>query len=899
MKNIFFNEPLTPNPSPTGRGGTGTHRKPRRLVYGFLSISLFLFALSFITPALAAVVIINEELTSVEDDSFVVTWTTTNEPAATAIEYGISGYTNTSTVSGTTNYHWCQATGLLPNTTYQYRVKSGSVYGPPRLVTTLRRPSGEYLFSFAVLSDPRYAEGRTPDSSGARGLPYSICGEIISSSVSDINALPNRPAFIVLGGNQVDVWTTNSGDQAKNEFKARFVSFTGASDLGNPNYRLSPVPGFYDKLADYTTGWITDNLNPLRGNTTQYTSADAGTDSVYNYSFSYKNYNFVFADSVTAAGAGHLNINAVRDLITAEARKTFIFSSYPAYDLAGVLIDGTTERDYPISLPTVEGAAAIDNSIDFRAALESLTYTVGSQSYPLTAAVVSGHIGDNYKRDIHGISYVRQGPAVQYPTGYSVYRVYSNGYTKTFYKTSGRDTAGKPYYEHARDLIADSDGLIKSLLTSFWLGSNSMRNFSYSYPYAPGIAPRLVTTTPTSGAFTVPLNQPFVVTFNKRMSSLVNSNWIYVTPTIIKGTPTMDASGRVITFPHSGLDAGKTYTVTLLKTEVRDEGGGGMDNDQSFYFYTTGSTNDYTPPAVSILNPPADNITTDILPTFLGIATDEAGVGRVDFRVDGGSWLAAEPVDGMFNSRQEIFSMASPDKLTKKEHLLEIRAYDSIGNAATSEFTSFAFIVADEKPRISLLIDGIVPLPGDPIGQLPQLTVKVVSINPITSGAVNIDGQKNSLTYVLNDSYYSASFIPGQELGNGVHTITIEAFDAIGQGVTYEITPLYVEADKDPAVLGTPLTYPNPFDPKTGNAAISYLLSRSTNITLTIHSLSGALLAKKVFLAGNTGGRAGYNEVAWDGRSDGGTELGNGIYIVIILADGKVLARGKITVYKR
>ncbi|OGC11470.1 hypothetical protein A3K48_03045 [candidate division WOR-1 bacterium RIFOXYA12_FULL_52_29] len=863
------------------------------------NILIALFCLFAVSSAFAAIVIVNEELTSVEDNSFIVTWTTTDEAAATAIEYGISGYTNTATVSGNTNYHWCQVTGLLPNTTYQYRVKSGSAYGPPRLVTTLSRPTGEYLFSFAILTDPRYAEGRAPDASGARGLPYSLCDEIIASSVSDINALPNRPAFIVLGGNQVDIWTNNSGDQAKNEFKAKFAAFTGASDLGNPNYRLSPVPGYYDKLADYSTDWVTDNLNPLRTNTTQYSTTDAGTDSIYNYSFSYKNYNFVFADSVTAAGGGHLNTNAVRDLITAEARKTFIFSSYPAYDLAGVVIDGETKRDYPIDLPTVEGAAAIDNSVDFRAALEGLTYTVGTQSYPLTAAVISGHIGDNYKRDIHGISYVRQGPAVQYPTGYSVYRVYSNGYTKTFYKTSGRDTAGKPYYERARDLIADSEGVIKELLTSFWLGSNSMRNFSYSYPYAPGIAPGMVSSTPTSGAYAVPLNQPFVVTFNKRMSSAPASSWIYVTPPVIKGTPTIDDSGRVITFPHSGLDAGRTYTVTLMKTDVRDEGGGSMDADQSFYFYTTGSVNDYTPPAVSILNPPADNITTDILPTFLGIATDEAGVGRVDFRIDGGTWQSAQPADGMFNSREETFIMTSPEKLPKKEHLLEIRAYDSIGNTATSEFTAYAFMVADEKPRISLLIDGIVPLPGDPIGLLPQLTARAVSINPITSGSVNIDGQKKGLTYVLADSYYAATFTPDDPLSNGIHSITIEAFDSIGQGATYEITPLYVEADKGPAILGAPLTYPNPFDPRSGNAAITYLLTRSSNITLTIHNLSGALLAKKVYLSGNSGGRAGYNEVAWDGRSDGGVELGNGIYIVLILADGKVLARGKITVYKK
>ncbi|MFA5034943.1 MAG: fibronectin type III domain-containing protein, partial [Candidatus Margulisiibacteriota bacterium] len=234
-----------------------------------------LFFLVAAAPVFAAVNIINEELTSVDDTSFIVTWTTTDEAAATTIEYGIGGYYATATVSGSTNYHYCQVSGLWPNTTYKYRVRSGGALGPERSVTTLERPAGDYLFSFAVLSDPRYAEGKTPDSTGARGLPYSVCDKIIDSTVSDLNSLSDKPAFLVLNGNQVDTWTTDSGDQAKNQFKARLASFTGASDLNNPNYRLNAVPGYYDKKADYTTNWISDNLNPLRNNFTQYVTADA------------------------------------------------------------------------------------------------------------------------------------------------------------------------------------------------------------------------------------------------------------------------------------------------------------------------------------------------------------------------------------------------------------------------------------------------------------------------------------------------------------------------------------------------------------------------------------------------------------------------------------------------
>ncbi|MBU1026928.1 MAG: hypothetical protein KKA31_04285, partial [Candidatus Margulisbacteria bacterium] len=61
------------------------------------------------------------------------------------------------------------------------------------------------------------------------------------------------------------------------------------------------------------------------------------------------------------------------------------------------------------------------------------------------------------------------------------------------------------------------------------------------------------------------------------------------------------------------------------------------------------------------------------------------------------------------------------------------------------------------------------------------------------------------------------------------------------------------------------------------------------------------LIAKNNYAAGSSGGKAGYNEVTWDGKSSSGAYVGNGLYVFLIIADGKVVqnGKGKIAVFKQ
>jgi len=406
-------------------------------------IHLTLVICSFVIIALGlpsqAAIITNPELTSLSDTTMAITWSTTDEAASTELLWGISELSETSSQAGTTMYHYAELSGLYPDTTYKYRVKSGTTYYPAQTqealtFTTLARPSGEYLFSFAVMNDLRYAETKTSTPS-ARGIPYEYCAEIVSSEVSDINN--HGVAFTVVNGNL----TENAGiygDQLGANVKNRLENLSGAGDLpSNQGYKYLPTTGYEDKTATYSTDWLTDGFIPLTADPGSsesrygFVAADNTKDSILNYQFKYKYYNLIFLDSAQAtSGTGLASLESIYGYLSAEANsKTFVFMNFPAYDPFD-----TTTKDYPVALPTTEvsGGLCISNAAAFRATLESFT----TSEVKIVAGVISGHLGDNYKRDINGISYIRQAQAVGYPTGYSIYKVYNNGFIKTFYKTT-------------------------------------------------------------------------------------------------------------------------------------------------------------------------------------------------------------------------------------------------------------------------------------------------------------------------------------------------------------------------------------------------------------------------------------------------------------------------------
>src|SRR3989338_2934968 len=892
-----------------------------------IGVSFFILVLLFGFSAGGIPIMANIELTSLSDNSMIITWSTTNEASSTEIVWRAGGLTNITTIAGTTKYHYVELTGLYQNTTYQYRIKSGDVIFPPpplfspQSFTTLAKPSGEYLFSFAVLNDLRYANGKA-STKGSRGIPYAVCAEIMSSHVADINSYvgPNGAsgvAFTVINGNLAESSGTY-GDQvgAAANLKGKLDLLTGASNFtSNISYKYLPVPGYQDKKAVYTTDWITDAFAPLTNQTSiettyGYRATSKEVDSVFNYNFEYKDYNFIFLDSVKKNGTGGAaDLTFLKNKIAGSLKKTFIFMSFPAYNPFE-----TATKDYPLNIPTSEVGGDIINIENYAAFQDTIEAYTDASGNPIVAAVIGSHLGDNYNREISNISYVRQGPALQYPTGYSIYKVYSTGYVKTFYKTTDRDGTDKPYYEHARDQISaetvSGQAVPAEALTQFWLGSSSSRNFTYSYAFIPGLSPKVLGTGPVSNETGAGLNSPILITFNKRMSTQGLGTWITITNTTdntalaVSAEEFIDASRTVLKVTHPDFTVDKTYRVTVSGSKAMDEGSTAMAADFIFSFNTSGGTKDEIEPSAHI-NLLSDNSSDDPFPNFTGIATDESRIITVQYRFDNtGNWVLREAVDGQFTGTTEVFQIKPTSPLSEGPHTLWLKTIDGIGNTSSSEgFLAYSFsIVFGGKPSISSVkFDGNSISVGEAIDATPRIEITIASNNSVTSAKLTLDSTEQALTLLkVNTSYYT-TYEVATALADGAHGITIEAFDANGNGATYEVFPLYVQAVSGTSIQGTPLNYPNPFDPGTQSTAISYTLSKSSNISLSIFDLSGNLIYKNTYTSSQAGGKAGYNEVAWDGKSSSGNYVSNGIYTYLIIVDGEVIqnGKGKISIFKQ
>ncbi|MCU0641856.1 MAG: hypothetical protein MUC35_07265 [Candidatus Margulisbacteria bacterium] len=206
------------------------------------------------------------------------------------------------------------------------------------------------------------------------------------------------------------------------------------------------------------------------------------------------------------------------------------------------------------------------------------------------------------------------------------------------------------------------------------------------------------------------------------------------------------------------------------------------------------------------------------------------------------------------------------------------------------------------RPTLSVKLNGVTAIPGDSLSATPRIEIIATTTTGPVRATLEVGSALTNLTFVQSGNNYYATAEITTALADGIFALTIEAADATTAEAVYELTPLYVRTAGDPAAIGAPLCYPNPFDP--GNAAtptakIGYTLTRSANVTLSIHDLAGTLLVKQSYAAGVNGGSAGYNAVTWDGRSAGGNVAGNGIYVYLLIADGKLVGKGKVTVLKR
>ena len=136
----------------------------------------------------------------------------------------------------------------------------------------------------------------------------------------------------------------------------------------------------------------------------------------------------------------------------------------------------------------------------------------------------------------------------------------------------------------------------------------------------------------------------------------------------------------------------------------------------------------------------------------------------------------------------------------------------------------------------------------------------------------------------------------------GIYTIRLKVYDkadtSATQSIQVNISSLPPTKEAEPQ-SGLPLTFalPNPFDRNnTSEITFNYVLEGNFNTKIYLFDLSGNLIWQKSYLAGENGAKSGENNPPWNGTDLYGRRVPNGVYIYQVVADRKVIAKGKVIV---
>jgi len=231
-------------------------------------------------------------------------------------------------------------------------------------------------------------------------------------------------------------------------------------------------------------------------------------------------------------------------------------------------------------------------------------------------------------------------------------------------------------------------------------------------------------------------------------------------------------------------------------------------------------------------------------------------------------------------------------------------ASDDAGNPMGSDFTWWFRTLSGLPPIISnIKIDLIIKYPGDIISAQPRIGADITDPELGPAGISTIEVLIGSRVYRFSSPEIGAVFSGGKlnykfpvPLATGTYILSVEAWDVAGNSTTESIADLKVMGGED-LIIGRIVNYPNPFDSDEGTT-FGYTLSVDSDIEFIVYSIRGSLIYDVKVSAGTPGGIAGYNEVFWNGKSNG-IGIGTGMYIIKVLVDGEPIESFKILVRNR
>ena len=372
----------------------------KRQTLTILTISLLLFSSNVVilssnaelldlendSQILGKIRIRNVDLVTITNDSAVITWTT-NINCSTNIYYGFYPltleYHYSDSSQNSVCFHYLELDTLDSGTTYYYKVGCNESKSLTHKFTTLTPPSGDYLFSFATISD-RHAYSEDPDS-------------IILNELGILEINQRNVDFVI-----------DKGDMGFPFNISREI----IEDFTMPYYPVYGDNDFIDSSGDVELYLDEFDIN-----------------STY-YSFDYMDHHFIILDTISRKGRETGDILKQEfawlkgDLEENKDKKIMIFMHHPC-----------SNKDIPLIM-----ALNFWDGLRFRFIISRYNVVGVFSGHTHRNKVTHSFFTKS-------MPYVETSSSHKYPGGYNIYKVYTNGYMQSFYKINSNVTENKRYGE--------------------------------------------------------------------------------------------------------------------------------------------------------------------------------------------------------------------------------------------------------------------------------------------------------------------------------------------------------------------------------------------------------------------------------------------------------------------
>jgi hypothetical protein len=368
--------------------------------------------------------------------------------------------------------------------------------------------------------------------------------------------------------------------------------------------------------------------------------------------------------------------------------------------------------------------------------------------------------------------------------------------------------------------------------------------------------------------------------------------------------------GSTINFaPHAPLAANTDYTLSV-STAATNLSGEALAHTYIANFRTS---DEFIGPEVITLSsgvglPPTDPVWV-VFSEPIDPSTLPANIDLID--------SSGNPVPGSFSydsSTSTVNYIPNSPLQSLQEYTVHVRkgiTDQSYHLPLRNPVTSLLIIADAVGPQIShVWFDGRGFVDNDIISANAQITAEVSDPSGLDYSDVILRFgdvmaiDKNS--FKAQDAYSNnrLSYKIWPSLPEGNYVMTIEAYDVLYNKSLWQ-GRVRVFSGETMIVPGTvPFASPSSISPLKASAAggppqvtMVYQLTTPGNIDLQVQGISGMSWARR-YSANLMGGMAGYNEVTWDGKDNGGSAVANGVYTFRIINNGRLLGKGYIIVYE-